>query len=523
MNQKVKPKKVEYGPLENWKEKVSGDHPASVEGGFKVGDFVIGLFECKGKYAITEAGKLGYVTEIFPKCKPEKTSPFDDVSDGAKTSHSANTFSVMALCDSNPEGRSFPVCHLYFRSATKEEVADRIAVVERARNYLKTYAFKTGDPVELTKPFKVQVHGPFGSGYHTFKKGSAAIVDMSPGEDTDDDDDRQRNISNVPRTEFDMSKMVEVEDRNVGTKYRLRQFIAPSVSLYFPDAEMEELVPIESIRPRQPEMQNAQIILPKGYMETLHMIARRVTDSQIYDVIYENLGLDKVCQKGRGAIALMYGPPGTGKTLTAEMMAEQIGRPLIKLNLGTILDNTKMNAKLKEGFLRAKRYKAILLLDEVDVFIRKRGGGHPIFDENTSMFLRVLEWYDGILFMTTNLANQIDLAIFSRVHVCLEYGQVTKEDRRDIWKSMFPKELMNSLEGDSSHHENMLDELASIDINGREIKMLIQNVTTKAVAELRRGGADFSKIDWKSQQFIKMEDFLSAAELLHEQREDLKK
>lgn len=508
-------------PLKDWRQKCQGEYPATKHGEIREGDFVIGLPETRDVYTLTSPGVLCFVVSVFRSARVKKRFSID-VEGEIRDPYEMETIDVIPLSDKNRKGDKHPVNHLYFRKATKEEVENRIAEVMRIRKHMLQQSFRTGDPVELTRNVKVWAHGSFSSGMMTLKKGSSCIVDVSPGEDEDGADDTSRVYSNTDYG-YDSSKMVEIKDIRLGdTKYTLRQFVAPSVSIYFPDLESEELVPIEAIRSKQPEMQNVQIILPKDYMEKLRTICKRVTDQDVHETVYDRLGLYKVCQKGRGAIALLYGPPGTGKTMTAEVLAEHIGRPLIKLNLGNILNPESMTKKLKEGFVRAKRYKAVLLLDEVDVFIRRRGGAHPVFDENTSTFLRVLEWYDGILLMTTNLVNSIDPAIFSRVHVTLEYGNATKQDRRDIWASMIPKDLKESLSGSDSHHDNILDELSNININGREIKMVIQNVVTKSLGQLGSPSLDLATYDFKENKPIKIEHFLHEARLLQDQREALR-
>ena len=144
--------------------------------------------------------------------------------------------------------------------------------------------------------------------------------------------------------------------------------------------------------------------------------------------------------KGRGAIVLMYGPPGTGKTLTAEKCADSLKRALVRVQLGALGQPENLKDVLIRAFERARKYKAILLLDEVDIFVRQRGV-HPALDESTAVFLRILEYFDGILIMTTNLGDQIDDAIFSRAHLVLGYDAPGPDERRQMWSGFLTKEL----------------------------------------------------------------------------------
>lgn len=51
-----------------------------------------------------------------------------------------------------------------------------------------------------------------------------------------------------------------------------------------------------------------------------------------------------------------------------------------------------------------------------------------------AVFLRVLEYYNGIMFLTTNRAGVLDEAIKSRVHLNLHYDHLTEEQTVAIFK-----------------------------------------------------------------------------------------
>jgi hypothetical protein len=142
---------------------------------------------------------------------------------------------------------------------------------------------------------------------------------------------------------------------------------------------------------------------------------------------------DIVGHKGIGAIILACGPPGTGKTLTAEVYSEVMGRPLYTVQasqLGTDPDDLEDN--LLKIFARAARWNAICLLDEADVYVRTRGDD---LQQNAivGVFLRVLEYYNGVLFMTTNRSDLVDDAIASRCIARIDYTTPTIKDQARIW------------------------------------------------------------------------------------------
>lgn len=411
-----------------------------------------------------------------------------------------------------PKGRFHSV---HFKKISEAAWKQKLDAAKEGVDLLKKDPYKTGDSVQLTEDIEVFQRGRFNCGYVTVRKGTPAIVDLAPGAEEDKDDfaDKRARDRNAPKN-LSFST-------NFGV-FTLEQLILPRVGVFLPEMEEFTWVSPKQITRKTPELKDTKLIVPDGYMERLITATKRVTNVDIHEKVYEQLGLNRVCQKGRGAIALLYGPPGTGKTLTAEIMAERISRPIIKLTLGSLTDGEGLAQRLATGFQRAKRYNAVLLLDEVDVFIRKRGGANPIFDENTSVFLRVLEYFDGILIMTTNLVDHIDPAIFSRVHVCLEYGSVTPDERKAIWKSMFPEELKAVLAGGEDAHEKMFDELSTVKINGREIKNVIQNVVCRAVVATETANKKGLEAIPQGTKWISPKSFVDEARALEDQRNQLK-
>jgi len=142
---------------------------------------------------------------------------------------------------------------------------------------------------------------------------------------------------------------------------------------------------------------------------------------------------DIVRGKTGGTIVIATGPPGTGKTLTAEVFAEEIERPLYVVQcsqLGT--DEEKVEKELAKVLARASRWKAILLIDEADVYVHTRGSD---LQQNAivGVFLRVLEHYRGILFLTSNRDTVIDDAIMSRATAWLRYKMPTPRQLLTLW------------------------------------------------------------------------------------------
>jgi hypothetical protein len=79
----------------------------------------------------------------------------------------------------------------------------------------------------------------------------------------------------------------------------------------------------------------------------------------------------------------------------------------------------KLEAQLPLIFGRVEKWKAVLLLDQGDVFLEQRTFHDVHRNALGCVFLRELEYYQGIMFLTTNWVKQIDDAVTSRVHLPL--------------------------------------------------------------------------------------------------------
>ncbi|KAH9874551.1 hypothetical protein IAQ61_003740 [Plenodomus lingam] len=146
--------------------------------------------------------------------------------------------------------------------------------------------------------------------------------------------------------------------------------------------------------------------------------------------------MDLVKGKGKGLIILLHGVPGVGKTSTAECVAAHTHRPLFPITCGDIGGQTprEVETNLESYFDLARKWGCVLLLDEADVFLGERTKGDILQNSLVSVFLRVLEYYSGILILTTNRVGQFDEAIKSRIHISLYYPPLDRKRTLKIWK-----------------------------------------------------------------------------------------
>lgn len=192
--------------------------------------------------------------------------------------------------------------------------------------------------------------------------------------------------------------------------------------------------------------------------------------------------IDDVIQgKGKGLVAVLHGPPGTGKTLTAEGISEFLKCPLYMVSAGELgTDPRTLEGELQKILDIAHAWGALLLLDEADVFLEKRTIQDIHRNALVSIFLRLLEYFQGILFLTTNRVETFDDAFQSRIHIALRYGELSTKAKRSVFKMFI--ERVRVLEGVETmpFKEEDYDSLAKHNLNGRQIKNTIR--TAKALA-----------------------------------------
>lgn len=201
---------------------------------------------------------------------------------------------------------------------------------------------------------------------------------------------------------------------------------------------------------------------------------------------------DFIQDKGRGLIILMFGPPGVGKTFTAEAVAEKSRVPLYSMSAGDL--GTKpadVEKALQRALELCRMWDAMLLLDEADVFLTSRDSESIARNELVSIFLRMLEYYTGILFLTTNRETSIDHAFRSRVDLFLPYSGLHAEARRKIWENF----LERTGEVKFNLTDEDLDRLAQINLNGREIKNLIKSARMLLLGDKGTGVSPLDRLD----------------------------
>ncbi|KAI1739116.1 P-loop containing nucleoside triphosphate hydrolase protein [Xylaria scruposa] len=182
----------------------------------------------------------------------------------------------------------------------------------------------------------------------------------------------------------------------------------------------------------------------------------------------------------QGFVCLLHGPRGAGKTLTVECVADHVKRPLYTVSsgeLGTTSD--ALERSLNYIMNLASIWKAVLVIDDVDVFLERQVSLDFQRNAMITTFLRMLDNYEGLLFLTTTRVTAIDSAFMSRIHIPIRYETPSPYRRLEIWRDLYL-----AIPGAPNAPEEHLQLLAAQSFNGRQIENIV-----KAADDLAASGA----------------------------------
>ena len=187
----------------------------------------------------------------------------------------------------------------------------------------------------------------------------------------------------------------------------------------------------------------ADLVLPDAQLGLLRDLARQARHrAQVYD----EWGFARTSTRGYGLTALFAGESGTGKTMAAEVLADDLGLDLFRIDLSAVVSKYigETEKNLRAVFDAAEASGAVLLFDEADALFGKRSDVKDSHDRYANLevayLLQRMETYRGLAILTTNLRSNVDPAFVRRLRFVVQFPFPDEALRERIWARVFPSD-----------------------------------------------------------------------------------
>jgi hypothetical protein len=162
----------------------------------------------------------------------------------------------------------------------------------------------------------------------------------------------------------------------------------------------------------------------------------------------------KLNKLNTGITTIFYGYSGTGKTEAVYQIAKKTHRDIMMVDLSQTKsmwmgESEKQVKKIFDDYkqlLKTSSIQPILFINEVDgLFSKRQKLGNSSTSSSQTMntiqniILQALESFEGILFATTNLTENLDKAFERRFLFKVDFPKPDKNIRASIWKSKLPE------------------------------------------------------------------------------------
>lgn len=199
--------------------------------------------------------------------------------------------------------------------------------------------------------------------------------------------------------------------------------------------------------------QLAQVLEPKATWPDLELpAAEKQLLRQIADQVksrlsvYDGWGFRERMNRGLGISVLFAGESGTGKTMAAEVIANELGLLLYRIDLSAVVSKYigETEKNLRKLFDAAEDGGAILFFDEADALFGKRSEVKDSHDRYANIeinyLLQRMESYRGLAILATNMKAALDSAFVRRLRFIVNFPFPGPSERTAIWEKVFPRD-----------------------------------------------------------------------------------
>ncbi len=224
------------------------------------------------------------------------------------------------------------------------------------------------------------------------------------------------------------------------------------------------------------------LVLAEQEIAQLRAISSRLRHRAL---VLQRWGFGRRDAAGAGLKILFAGEPGTGKTMACQVIANDLGLDLFRVDLSQtvskFIGETEKN--LGRLFDVAQDAGAVLFFDEADALFGKRSAISDAHDRYANLevayLLQRIEEFTGAVVLATNLRHNLDQAFLRRLDFLLDFPLPDHGQRRRLWESHFPPQAPVAADVD-------LDALSAHSLPGGSIRNC---VLAAAFAAADDGGA----------------------------------
>lgn len=248
--------------------------------------------------------------------------------------------------------------------------------------------------------------------------------------------------------------------------------------------------------------------------------AEKILDEDHYGLkkvkqrVIEQLAVMKLTKKQSGSILLFVGPPGTGKTSVGQSIGRALGRPMVRVSLGGVKDESDirghrrtyigaMAGRIIDGIVKSGVSNPVVVLDEVDKMSQSYNGDPAsalleVLDpeQNANFvdhYLNVPFDLSDVLFVcTANTTDTIPEPLLNRMEV-IEFKSYSMKEKLGIAKSHLIKKAsaLNGIgEEDLLLSDETLEALVrdyTMESGVRGLRKRLDSLCRRAAVKLARG------------------------------------